>query len=195
MVWGPKQIQIKRLSNIKFHNFSRSTTFVLVLFPSDVVYKIWISNLRSSNVLFIDKMISNLKKSTTKLFNFWRSTIFILIFFLIGHSGSNIIHKSYRSHIYVLKLYWRAIDFVNKFTITLSKIKDLYKNCRSSEVTQLYRWKLFHLNLFSDSKLDLKLIFVKCQIFDTQQRGSLPSVKYLALGKLSFAECHISGTR
>ena len=88
-----------------------------------------------------------------------------------------------------MKLYQRAIDFVNKFTFTFSKIKNLYKSHRSSEVIQLCRSKLLHLNLFSGSKLDLKIIFAECQIFDTRQRASLPSAKYLALGKLSFAEC------
>ena len=38
------------------------------------------------------------KNSTTRLFNFWRSTTFILVFF-IRYSGSNIVHKSYKSHI------------------------------------------------------------------------------------------------
>ena len=80
-----------------------------------------------------------------------------------------------------MKLYRRAIDFVNKFTITLSKIKDLYKNCRSYEVTQLCRWKLLHLNLFSGTKLDLKIIFAECLC--------------LALGKVSFAQRHVCGTR
>ena len=61
IVWGPKLIQIKKLSTTKFYNFSRSTTFILVVSPSDVTYKIWISNLRKSNVVFHDKMISNEK--------------------------------------------------------------------------------------------------------------------------------------
>jgi hypothetical protein len=53
--------QIKKLSTIKFHNFLGSTTFILVVSPSEVVYKIWISNLRNSNKVFLDKMISNQK--------------------------------------------------------------------------------------------------------------------------------------
>ena len=61
IVWGLKRIQINKLSTIKFHNFSRSTTFILIVSPSEVVYKIWISNLRNSNVVFVDKMISNKK--------------------------------------------------------------------------------------------------------------------------------------
>jgi hypothetical protein len=48
------------LSTTKFHDFSRSATFILVVSPSEVVYKIWISNFRNSNVVFVD-MISNQK--------------------------------------------------------------------------------------------------------------------------------------
>ena len=61
IIWGPKLIQIKKLSTTKFYNFSRSTTFILVVSPSEVTYQIWISNLRNSNVVFHDKMISNEK--------------------------------------------------------------------------------------------------------------------------------------
>jgi hypothetical protein len=39
LVWGPKRFQIKNLSTIKFHNFSGSTTFILVVSPSEAVYK------------------------------------------------------------------------------------------------------------------------------------------------------------
>ena len=61
IVWGPKLIQMKKLSTIKFYNFSRSTIFILVVSPSEVTYKIWISNLRNSNVVFHDKVVSNEK--------------------------------------------------------------------------------------------------------------------------------------
>ena len=43
LVWGPKRIQIKKLSTTKFHNFSRSTTFVLEVSSSEIVYEIWSS--------------------------------------------------------------------------------------------------------------------------------------------------------
>ena len=33
---------MKKLSTIKFYNFLRSTTFILIVSSSDVVYKIWI---------------------------------------------------------------------------------------------------------------------------------------------------------
>jgi len=52
---------MEKLSTTKFHNFSRSTTFLLKVFPSEVIYKILISNLRNSNVVFDDKMMSNEK--------------------------------------------------------------------------------------------------------------------------------------
>jgi len=61
IIWGPKQILMKKLSTTKFHNFLRSITFILEVFPSEVIYKIWISNLRNSNVVFDDKMMSNKK--------------------------------------------------------------------------------------------------------------------------------------
>ena len=36
----PKRIQMKKLSITKFYNFSGSTTFILVVSPSEVIYKI-----------------------------------------------------------------------------------------------------------------------------------------------------------
>jgi hypothetical protein len=59
--WGTKRIQIKNLSITEFHNFLRSTTFMLGVFPFEIIYEIWISNLRDSNLDFIDNMISNKK--------------------------------------------------------------------------------------------------------------------------------------
>jgi hypothetical protein len=35
--WCPKQIQIKKFSTTKFHNFSRSTNFILVISSFDKV--------------------------------------------------------------------------------------------------------------------------------------------------------------
>jgi hypothetical protein len=37
---GTKRIQIKNLSTTKFLNFLRSTTFVLRVFPFEVIYEI-----------------------------------------------------------------------------------------------------------------------------------------------------------
>ena len=39
--------------------FFRSTTFILIVYSSEVIYKIWISNLKTSDVFFHDKMILN----------------------------------------------------------------------------------------------------------------------------------------
>ena len=61
IIWGPKLIQMKKLSTTKFYDFLRSTTFILIVSPSEVTYKIWISNLKNSNVVLHDKMISNKK--------------------------------------------------------------------------------------------------------------------------------------
>lgn len=42
IVWGPKRFHMNKLSTIKFHNFFISITFMLVIFPSEIVSKIWI---------------------------------------------------------------------------------------------------------------------------------------------------------
>ena len=52
---------MKKLSTTKLHNFSRSTTFVLVVSSFEVILKIQISNLRNSNIVFLDKMSANEK--------------------------------------------------------------------------------------------------------------------------------------
>ena len=69
---------MKKLSTTKLHNFLRSTTFVLVVSPFEVILKIQILHLRNSNIVFLDKMTSNEKLSTTKLYNLLISTNFIL---------------------------------------------------------------------------------------------------------------------
>jgi hypothetical protein len=46
---------------IKLHNFSRSTSSILIVSTSEAVYKFWISNLKTSHDFFNDKMILNQK--------------------------------------------------------------------------------------------------------------------------------------
>jgi hypothetical protein len=46
---------------IKLHNFLKSTSFILIVYTSETVYKIWILNLKTSHEFFNDKMISNQK--------------------------------------------------------------------------------------------------------------------------------------
>jgi hypothetical protein len=46
---------------IKLHNFSRFTSSIFIDSTSEVVYKIWISNLKTSREFFNDKMILNQK--------------------------------------------------------------------------------------------------------------------------------------
>jgi hypothetical protein len=72
---------MKKMSTIKLHKFSRSTTFVLIVSSSKVVYKIWISNLKTSNIFFYDKMISNKKLSIIKFHNILTPTTSILVVF------------------------------------------------------------------------------------------------------------------
>ena len=43
---------MKKLSTTKLHNFSRSTTFILVISPFEDILKIQISNFRNSNIHF-----------------------------------------------------------------------------------------------------------------------------------------------
>jgi len=45
-------ISNEKLSTTKFYNFSRSTTLVLIVYPSEVVWRIWISNVRKSGCSF-----------------------------------------------------------------------------------------------------------------------------------------------
>ena len=78
---------------------------------------------------------------------------------------TNLISLIYSFWNYITEL---SILWTNLLSL-YQKIKDLYKSCRSCEVTQLCRQKLLHLNLFSGSKLDLKL-YLSC-------------AKYLTLGK------------
>jgi hypothetical protein len=58
---------MKMLSNLKLHNFSRSTTFIIIVSSSEVAYKIWILNLKISNIFFYDKMVSNQKNVNYKV--------------------------------------------------------------------------------------------------------------------------------
>ena len=103
------------------------------------------------------------------LFNLWRSTTFILIFFsldiVVVILFTNIIGLIYSFWNYIREV---LILWTNLLSL-YQKIKDLYKSCRSCEVTQLCRWKILLLNLFSGSKLDFKIIFAECQIFGTRQ--------------------------
>jgi hypothetical protein len=62
-------------------------TFILGASPSEVVYKIWISNLKNSNVVFVARWLQK-KLSYTKFHNFSRSTTFVL-----GVSPSEVVYK------------------------------------------------------------------------------------------------------
>jgi hypothetical protein len=70
---------------IKFHNFLRSTSSILIDSTSEAVYKIWISNLKTSHEFFNDKMISNKKIANYKVllhfktYNFYFDGIFIRV--------------------------------------------------------------------------------------------------------------------
>ena len=60
-------IQMKRLPTTKFNNFSRSTKFILVVFPSENILKNQIFKFSNSNAVLHDKMDSNEKVSYYKI--------------------------------------------------------------------------------------------------------------------------------
>jgi hypothetical protein len=71
----------ENMTNYKVAYFSRSTSSILIVSTSEVVYKIWISNLKTSHEFFNDKMISNKKISITKFHYISRPTTSILVVF------------------------------------------------------------------------------------------------------------------
>jgi hypothetical protein len=73
------------LLTTKFHNSSIPTTFMLVVFSFEVVFKIQNLNFLNSDIVFVDKMTSNEKLPTIKFYNFSRSIKFILVVWLFVH--------------------------------------------------------------------------------------------------------------
>jgi hypothetical protein len=61
IIWATKLIDLKMWPTIELHNFSRSISSILIVSTSDAVYKIWISNMKTSHKFFNDKLISNKK--------------------------------------------------------------------------------------------------------------------------------------
>jgi hypothetical protein len=61
---------------IKLHNFLRSKSFILIVSTSEIVYKIWILNLKTSHEIFNDKMISNQKIANYKVSLHFKTYIF-----------------------------------------------------------------------------------------------------------------------
>jgi hypothetical protein len=79
LVLDRKRIQIKKLSTKNLNNFWSSTTFILTLFSSEVVCKIWILNLTNLDTIFERRNDFKKTLSTIKFYNFQRSTTFILV--------------------------------------------------------------------------------------------------------------------
>jgi hypothetical protein len=50
--WSPKWIQMKKVSTGKMQMSPITTTFVLVISLSDILWKKWISNVRNTNIIF-----------------------------------------------------------------------------------------------------------------------------------------------
>jgi hypothetical protein len=61
------RFQTKTMSTTKFHNSSIPTTFMLVIFYFEVVFKIQILDFLNSDVVFVDNMTSNEKVFNYKL--------------------------------------------------------------------------------------------------------------------------------
>jgi hypothetical protein len=82
---GTKLIHLKMWLTIKFHNFLRSTSSILIVSTSETIYKIWISNLKTSHEFFNDKMISYQKIVNYKVllhfktYNFYIGGFFIRV--------------------------------------------------------------------------------------------------------------------
>ena len=73
---------------IKLHNFSRSTSSILIVSKSEAVYKILISNLKTSHEFFNNKMISN-----QKIINYKVSLYFKTYNFYFGDFPSEVVWK------------------------------------------------------------------------------------------------------
>jgi hypothetical protein len=165
-----------KFSTTKFHNFWRSTTFILVVSPSEVVYKIWISHLRNSNVVNVDKMISNEKvvnykvSKLIKIYNFYFDHLFIRDY------GSSIVYKSYISLLYFMKQQERYVNFVNSVATTISdeqmtKIKVVHLDeFYNFYVHDLFSWS--HL-IFQNHDWSCHFLKFKIQIDKTRSHEKM----------------------
>jgi hypothetical protein len=74
---------------IKLHNFLKSISSILIVSTSEAVYKIWISNLKTSHEFFNDMMISNQKIVNYKVSLDFKTYNFYFGGFSIGGSLKN----------------------------------------------------------------------------------------------------------
>jgi hypothetical protein len=81
IIWDTKWIHLKMWPTIKLHNFWKSTSSILIVYTSESVYEIWISNLKTSHNFFNNKMISSQKLPIIKFHHISRPTTFILVVF------------------------------------------------------------------------------------------------------------------
>ena len=108
-VWGPKRIQIKKLSTIKFHNFLRSITFVLEVSPSEIVYEIWSSFCRVPDLEHMAKLfffVSFFFCSFCFLFLFFQIDYHALWIYLIKFSQLYVLNFS----THIIALFYGVID-------------------------------------------------------------------------------------
>lgn len=79
IIWGPERIQIKELYTTKIYNFSKYTTFILILSSSEVVYKIWVLTLKNQTKFLLTKWFQIKKLLTIKFHNWLLFMTLILI--------------------------------------------------------------------------------------------------------------------
>jgi hypothetical protein len=107
------------LSTTKFHNSSIPTTFMLVVFSFEVVFKIQILNFLNSDVVFVDNMTSNEKVVNYKLFKIYKVYFGCLVICLSQMMVLTICTNSIRLSRSFIN-YERDIGFMKKFIFILS---------------------------------------------------------------------------
>jgi hypothetical protein len=138
---------MKKLSTINFNNFWRSTILILVISPSEVARRIWISNVRNSNIFFMDIRSQIKQLSTIKLYNFSRYTTFVLVI----SSTSEVVWKIQISNIRKVKWNFPWIDGF-KWKIV---------NCKVVQIFEIY---IFRFDRFSIQSC-LKNLNFRCKKF------------------------------
>jgi hypothetical protein len=81
IIWGTKWIHLKMWPTIKLHNFSKSTSYILIVSTSEAANKIWILDLKTSHDFSMIRWFQIKNLSITKFHYILRPTTFILVVF------------------------------------------------------------------------------------------------------------------
>jgi hypothetical protein len=138
--------QTKILSTTKFHNFSRHKTFILVVFPFEVVFKIQILiffKFRRSFRWQDDFKWKSCKLQNSITFQDLQSFFWLFGHLFIPHDGSNIIHKSYISLLWFHKLRERYRFYEQIYFYFVIWRNDQNINYTSWWVIQICSWIVF----------------------------------------------------